>query len=97
RDAAGVALAGEPDESATGGDRMNSHESASAYHQSAAFGATAVGQIIALYDRILRDLRQALAAVESARIEERVNSTNHALVVIGELQGVLDLERGGEP
>ncbi len=74
---------------------MNSHESASAYHQSTGFGATAVGQIIALYDTILRDLRKASAAIESGEIEQRVNSSNHALIVIGELQSVLDFERGG--
>jgi len=75
---------------------MNSRNSASAYQETTAVGATAVGQIIALYDAILRDLRQALAAVEAGQIEQRVNSSNHALVVIGELQGVLDFERGGE-
>jgi flagellar secretion chaperone FliS len=74
---------------------MNSHESVSAYHQSTGFGATAVGQIIALYDTILRDLRQANSAIESGEIEQRVNSSNHALIVIGELQSVLDFERGG--
>jgi len=74
---------------------MNSHESASAYRQSTGFGATAVGQIIALYDTILRDLRQASSAIESGEIEQRVNSSNHALIVIGELQSVLDFERGG--
>jgi flagellar secretion chaperone FliS len=74
---------------------MNSHESASAYHQSTGFGATAVGQIIALYDTVLRDLRLASAAIESGEIEQRVKSSNHALIVIGELQSVLDFERGG--
>jgi flagellar protein FliS len=76
---------------------MTKHDSASSYHQFNAFGATPVGQIIALYDRILRDLRRAMAAVDAGQIEERVDSTNHALVVIGELQGVLDFEAGGEP
>jgi len=75
---------------------MNSRDSASAYQQSTAVGATAVGQVIALYDTILRDLRRAIAAIEGGRIEDRVNSSNHALVVIGELQGVLDFQRGGE-
>jgi flagellar secretion chaperone FliS len=76
---------------------MNSHDSASAYRQSTAVGATAVGQVIALYDIILRDLRGAVAAIDAGQIEQRVNLSNHALIVIGELQGVLDFERGGEP
>jgi flagellar biosynthetic protein FliS len=75
---------------------MNSHGSASAYHQGNALGATAVGQIITLCDTILRDIRAALSAIEAGHIEQRVNASNHALVVIGELQGVLDFKRGGE-
>lgn len=76
---------------------MNKQDLATSYHQFDAFGATGVGQIVALYDRILRDLQRAQEAIGSAEIEERVNCTNHALVVIGELQSVLDFERGGEP
>ena len=71
-------------------------DSASAYHQSTAVGASAVGQVVALYDTILRDFHRAIAAVEAGQIEQRVNAGNHALMVIGELQGVLDFERGGE-
>jgi flagellar secretion chaperone FliS len=75
---------------------MNDHDSASAYNRSTAFGATAVGQVIALYDSILNDFRRAIAAVGSGEIERRVRASNHALVVIGELQSVLDFDRGGE-
>jgi len=75
---------------------MSARDSAFAYHQSTAFGASAVGQIIALYDTILRDLHRATAAIDAGDIEQRTNSTNHALTVIGELQGVLDFERGGD-
>lgn len=75
---------------------MNTRDSAFAYQQSTAFAASSVGQVVALYDRILRDLRSAIAAIGSGEIEHRVNSLNHALTIIGELQGVLDFERGGE-
>ena len=75
---------------------MSSRDAATTYHQATAVGASAVGQIVALYDAILRDLHRALAAGEGGQIETRVNNTNHALVIIGELQGVLDFERGGE-
>jgi flagellar secretion chaperone FliS len=74
----------------------NTMESAIAYQQSSAFSASAVGQVVALYDRILRDLRQAIQALEAGQIERRVNALNHALTIIGELQGVLDFERGGD-
>jgi len=75
---------------------MSTLDSAFAYHHSTAVGASAVGQVVALYDTILRDFHRAIAAIEREQIEQRVNAGNHALMVIGELQGVLDFERGGE-
>jgi len=75
---------------------MNTRDSAFAYHQTTAFGASAVGQVVALYERILRDLREAAQALETGQIEKRVNTLNHTLTIIGELQGVLDFEQGGE-
>ncbi len=74
---------------------MSSNDSAFAYHQSTAFGASALGQVIALYDTILRDFHRATVAIAAGQIEKRVNALNHALIVVGELQGVLDYERGG--
>ncbi len=76
--------------------KNNTTESAIAYQQSTAFSASAVGQVVALYDRILRDLRQAIQALQAGQIERRVGALNHALTIIGELQGVLDFERGGD-
>jgi flagellar secretion chaperone FliS len=75
---------------------MNTQDTAFAYQQSTAFAASSVGQVVALYDRILRDLRGAIAAIGAGQIETRANSLNHALTIIGELQGVLDFQRGGE-
>ena len=75
---------------------MNARDTASAYFRSTASGATAVGQVVALYDIIVRDLRRAVEAIGAKQIEARVNAANHALMVVGELQGVLDFERGGE-
>lgn len=75
---------------------MNTRDTAAAYQQSTAYAASSVGQVVALYDRILRDFRTAITAIGTGEIEHRVNSLNHALTIIGELQGVLDQERGGE-
>jgi flagellar protein FliS len=72
-------------------------EATLSYQQSAARGASPIGQIIALYDTILRDFGRALAALKAGDIEIRVFELNHALTVIGHLQCVLDHERGGEP
>ena len=59
-------------------------------------GASPIGQIVALYDAILRDFVRALAALKAKDIETRVFELNHALTVIGYLQYILDHERGGE-
>lgn len=72
-------------------------QSAKAYGEMVAVSASAVGQVVALYDRILRDLHDGLAAIETGSVERRVQPLNHALTIIGELQGVLDFEQGGQP
>ena len=75
---------------------MDSIDTAFQYQQTIAGGASPVGQVVALYDRILRDFRQAALALEAGQVEKRVSALNHAQTIIGELQGVLDFERGGE-
>jgi flagellar secretion chaperone FliS len=75
---------------------MMSSDPTLSYQQASARGATPIGQVIALYDTILRDFVRALAALQSGDVEARVFELNHALLVIGHLQSVLDHERGGE-
>jgi flagellar secretion chaperone FliS len=75
---------------------MNTGNPAVNYQQAAARGTTPVGQVVALYDTILRDLARALAALQTGRTETRVDELNHALLVIAHLQNVLDHERGGD-
>jgi flagellar secretion chaperone FliS len=66
------------------------------YQQAAARGATPVAQIVLLYDTILRDFGRALTALQNADVETRVAELNHALLVVGHLQSVLDHQRGGD-
>jgi flagellar protein FliS len=75
---------------------MNDPGAASTYRTTTAQSASAVGRVVALFDTVLRDFQRALAAVETGNVETRVFEMNHALTVIGELQGVLDHDRGGE-
>jgi len=75
---------------------MNEHGVAFAYQQSSARSATPIGQVVALYDTILRDFRRAGDAAESGEVEKRVFEMNHALTVIAHLQSVLDHQRGSE-
>ena len=66
------------------------------YRQASARGASPLGQIVALYDTILRDFGRALEALKARDVESRVFELSHALTVIGHLQCVLDHDRGGE-
>ena len=68
----------------------------SAYRESAARGATSVGQTVLLYDQVLRDLRLAVLAIERNQIEERTKAINHALLVVDHLHGSLNFELGGD-
>jgi flagellar biosynthetic protein FliS len=74
---------------------MSNQRAFSEYHQTSAVGTSGVGQVVALYQTILRDFSRAAAALEQGNIEKRVAEVNHALLVIAELHGVLDFERGG--
>lgn len=67
-----------------------------AYRESAARAATPVGRVVLLYEQAIQDLGSALAAIESHEIEPRTQKIGHALLVIGQLQACLDLDRGGE-
>ena len=66
------------------------------YQQTAAVGASALRQVVALYETILRDLRRAMTALQQGDIEKRVFEVNHALLVLTKLQSALDFEQGGE-
>lgn len=67
-----------------------------AYRESAARGATAVGQVVLLYEQIIKDLRLAGLAIEANQIEDRTNAINHAMVVVSHLQNSLNFEVGGD-
>jgi flagellar secretion chaperone FliS len=66
------------------------------YREAAVRGASPVRLVICLYEQAIEDLRQAVLALEKGDIEQRTGKINHAVTVIGQLQGSLDMERGGE-
>jgi len=66
------------------------------YRETAVRGASPVRLVICLYEQAIEDLRRAVIAQEEGNIEVRTRGINHALMVIGQLQGTLDKERGGE-
>ncbi len=75
---------------------MMSNDATLRYQQAAARGASPLGQIVALYDTILRDFLRAQAALKAGDVEARVSEINHAIGVIGYLLSVLDHEHGGD-
>jgi flagellar secretion chaperone FliS len=68
----------------------------SSYREANVRGASPVQLVICLYEQAIEDLRRAVIALEKGDIEARTRGINHALVVISQLQGTLDMERGGE-
>jgi flagellar secretion chaperone FliS len=68
----------------------------SSYREGAARGASPVRLVICLYEQAIEDLRRAVIAMEKGDIESRTRGINHALAVIAQLQGSLDMERGGD-
>jgi flagellar secretion chaperone FliS len=68
----------------------------SAYRESALRGATSVGLVVMLYEQAVQDLQRALEAIKENNIELRTREIDHALRVLGQLQGTLDKERGCE-
>ena len=75
---------------------MNQSQIASEYRQVSAHGSNPVGFVVKLYDAIVEDFRRALDAIAGGDVERRTASLNHALLIIAELEGVLDHDRGGE-
>ena len=48
--------------------------------------------VVLLYDQLIKDLRRAAAKMND--IEARTRELDHALKVLGQLQGTLDLTQG---
>lgn len=65
------------------------------YQESAVRGATPIELVVLLYDSAIEDMRRALTAMQKSDIESRANQISHALMVLRQLQGTLDFERGG--
>ena len=71
-------------------------DASSAYRRSDGHSASPVRLVIMLYEQLVKDLQRAIAAIEKKDITQRSNELDHALRVVGQLQGTLDVEEGGE-
>ncbi len=75
----------------------NLAQSIDSYREIAAHGASRVGLVVALYEALIGDCRRAAQAIRQGDFDARHHETEHALVVLQQLQGSLDLDKGGEP
>ena len=71
-------------------------DASSAYRHTDGHGANPIRLVILLYEQLIKDLQRALAAMEKNDIPLRTNELDHALRVVGQLQGTLDIQQGGE-
>jgi len=67
-----------------------------AYRESETATDNPVHLIVLLYDQLLRDLQRVLDAIAQHDIPRRARELDHALVVIGHLQGTINIEGGGD-
>lgn len=72
------------------------HARAAASYRDALGTQTPVRQIVQLYDMALLRLKEAKAAIQEQRIEDRHHAVMKAFAILGGLQSCLDFERGGE-
>jgi flagellar protein FliS len=66
------------------------------YRRAAVDGASSVTLVIMLYDRLVADVQRAIAAMANNDIEARCSELKHALLILQQLEGSLDYERGGD-
>ena len=67
-----------------------------AYRESEAAAENPVHLVVLLYEQLARDIQRAIDAVAKHDIPARVRELDHALLVVGQLQGTINPDRGGE-
>jgi len=67
-----------------------------AYRIQSAQNVSPVRLVVMLYEQLVSDLQAALSAHERGDIAARASEVDHALLVVGQLQGTLNMEQGGE-
>jgi flagellar protein FliS len=75
---------------------MKKNQAELKYLRAAAQSATPVGLVIMLYDLLIADLERAIAAIAERDIEKRSAEINHAFLVLQQLEGSLDMKKGGQ-
>jgi flagellar secretion chaperone FliS len=68
----------------------------SAYRQSTGQSASPLRLVVLLYEQLVEDVRRALGAMDQGDAAGVAFNIGHALEVVGQLQGRLDMNHGGE-
>jgi len=66
------------------------------YRQTEGQGDNPVQLVVLLYRQLIKDLQSALQAMQTNQVERRTSEIDHALVVLAQLQGTLNKEKGGD-
>ena len=64
------------------------------YRRTALSGASSIGLVIALCDTLSGNLRRAVAAIVRGDIGKRCAELNHAFLVVGQLESMIDKQPG---
>ncbi|HEY1802515.1 MAG TPA: flagellar export chaperone FliS [Terriglobales bacterium] len=75
---------------------MNWKETELSYRKAAIQNATSVGLVIIMYDMLAADLRRAIEAMQAGDVEKRSAELKHAFLVLLQLEGSLDMEKGDQ-
>jgi flagellar protein FliS len=67
-----------------------------AYMTAAVENASAAGLVMMLFDLLVNDLKNAIAAMVSEDIEKRTAELKHGFLVLQQLQEAVDMENGGD-
>ncbi|SRR6266496_3595867 len=71
-------------------------DASSVYRCTEGHSASPVRLVTMLYEQLVKDLQRAVAAIEKNDVARRTNELDHALTVVGQLQGTLDMQKGGQ-
>lgn len=66
------------------------------YQQTQIMTSSGVQIVVLLYDAAIQSIELARAGIESNNLKEKGRSLGRAISIVGELNSVLDFERGGE-
>src|SRR5215813_5557654 len=74
---------------------MRRNQTELSYRRAAVQNASAVGLVIIMYDMLIEDVREVIEALKQGDIEKRATELKHAFLILGHMEGVLDMEKGG--